>query len=438
MSSVLIASVPIHGHVGPLLGIARTLVERGDRVRFLTGARFAGLVTATGAEHIPLPPEADYDDRLDWDEVYPERARLSGPRAAAHDIEHIMIRPAAAQRAGVLAAHAVEPADVLLAEPAFAGAAFLVEDPAADRPPIVMCGVLPLMIVSRDTAPFALGLKPLPGPMGHVRNALLTKLLDRLVYAGAKKLADDINTEIHGRPLPFAPFDWPRHADAAVQFTVPEFEYPRSDAPANLYFAGPLSATGSTAPIPDWWEDMDGTRPVVHVTQGTIANKDFTQLVGPALEALAGEDVLVVVATGGRPLDELPPLPDNARAAVFLPYDDLLPRADVFVTNGGYGGVQYALRYGVPVVATGGKEDKPEVGARIEWSGVGQRFRAEQVRPAQLRGAVRAVLNDDRYRTAARAMADRMATIDGMAVLAGVIDKVSSRPSHVLPGQESS
>jgi UDP:flavonoid glycosyltransferase YjiC (YdhE family) len=30
------------------------------------------------------------------------------------------------------------------------------------------------------------------------------------------------------------------------------------------------------------------------------------------------------------------------------------------VTNGGYGGVQYALRYRVPIVATGGKEDKPD------------------------------------------------------------------------------
>lgn len=39
-------------------------------------------------------------------------------------------------------------------------------------------------------------------------------------------------------------------------------------------------------------------------------------------------------------------------------------------TNGGYGGVQYALRYGVPIVATGGKEDKPQVGARVAWSGV--------------------------------------------------------------------
>ena len=50
------------------------------------------------------------------------------------------------------------------------------------------------------------------------------------------------------------------------------------------------------------------------------------------------------------------------------------------MTNGGYGGVQYALRYGVPIVATGGKEDKPEVGARVAWSGVGRRIRSRAIR----------------------------------------------------------
>lgn len=150
-----------------------------------------------------------------------------------------------------------------------------------------------------------------------------------------------------------------------------------SDAPAGLRFIGPVSATGSTAPLPPWWDDLDGSRPVVHVSQGKLANHDLGQLIGPALKALAGEDVLVVVATGGRPLDALPPLPANARAATFLPYDDLLPRTSVFVTNGGYGGVHYALRYGVPIVATGG----PEVGARIAWSGVGIRFKQETPSP---------------------------------------------------------
>ena len=94
------------------------------------------------------------------------------------------------------------------------------------------------------------------------------------------------------------------------------------------------------------------------------------------------------MSTGGRPLDTLPPLPANARAAEYLPYDELLPRTDVYVTNGGYGGVQYALRYGVPIVATGGKEDKPEVGGRVAWSGVGRRIRSEHPSPRAVRRAV--------------------------------------------------
>ena len=157
--------------------------------------------------------------------------------------------------------------------------------------------------------------------------------------------------------------------------------------PPELHFVGPLSATGSQAPLPEWWSDLDGTRPVIHVTQGTVANTDYGQAIAPTLRALADEDVLVVVTTGGRPLDTLPPLPANARAATYLPYDELLPRTAVYVTNGGYGGVQYALRYGVPIVATGGKEDKPEVGARVAWSGVGRRIRSE--RPDTTRAAPR-------------------------------------------------
>ena len=164
----------------------------------------------------------------------------------------------------------------------------------------------------------------------------------------------------------------------------------------------------------------------MHVTQGTFANKDFGQLVGPTLEALADEDVLVVVATGGRPLETLPPLPANARAAEFLPYDELLPKTDVYVTNAGYGGVQYALRHGVPIVASGGQEDKPEVGARIAWSGVGRRIRAISPKPRALRRAVLSVLHDERYRRAAHAMADRMAVAGGFTDLAAIVDRLAA------------
>ena len=88
--------------------------------------------------------------------------------------------------------------------------------------------------------------------------------------------------------------------------------------------------------------------------------------------ALARDDVLVVATTGGPDPEPLRRgLPANVRLERFVPHDLLLPHVDVMVTNGGYGGVQQALANGVPLVVAGDSEDKPEVAARVQWSGTG-------------------------------------------------------------------
>ena len=422
MSSIVIASIPAHGHVTPLLKVAEHFVQRGDYVRFLTGERFADKVAATGAIHLPLPVEADYDESL-FDR-FPERAKLRGTKAVAFDVEHVFARPAKAQYEALTAALATQGADAVLAEPVFLGAAFLLAHPRYTRPAVIMCGVLPLCIESRDIAPFGMGLPP-AHLFNRPRNAALTTV-SRRVLRQPFRVIDELHREVHGTDMPGTMMAWGRRADALVQFTVSSFEYPMSDPPLELHFVGPLSATGSQAPLPSWWSDMDGTRPVVHVTQGTVANVDYGQAIAPTLRALAEDDVLVVVTTGGRPLGTLPPLPANARAATYLPYDELLPRTAVYVTNGGYGGVQYALRYGVPIVATGGKEDKPEVGARVAWSGVGRRIRTEQPTPRALRRDILAVLNQPRYRQASRRIAADMAAAPGFDGLAGVVDRLAA------------
>jgi MGT family glycosyltransferase len=421
MSSVIIGSIPAHGHVTPLLAVAENFVKRGDDVRFITGKRFAERVRATGASFVPLPGEADYDDRSFLAE-FPERGRLKGHKAIAFDVEHVFARPAKAQYETLMAAHATRPADAVLAEPAFLGAAFLLEHPRSARPAVIVCGVLPLPLDSPDKAPFGMGLPP-ARLLNRRRNTALAAL-NRRVLRGPSETVNDLHRQVHGTQMPGGFMDWGRRADTIVQFSVPAFEYPMSDAPPNLHFAGPLSATGSHAPLPEWWSDLDGTRPIVHVTQGTLANTDYRQVIAPTLRALAHDDVLVVVSTGGRPLDTLPPLPANARAAEYLPYDDLLPRTAVYVTNGGYGGVQFALRHGVPIVATGGKEDKPEVGARVAWSGVGRRIRTERPTPRALRRAILAVLNEPRYRQASQRVAADMAAAPGFPELARIVDEL--------------
>ena len=304
MSSVILTSIPAHGHITPLLSVAEKFVKRGDDVRFITGTFFADKVAATGATFVPLATEADFD--LDLLATFPERAKLKGVKAAAFDLENVFVRPAKAQYETLTAALAAERADVVLAEPLFLGAAFLLGHPPAERPAIAMCSVVPLPIYSRDTAPFGMGLAP-SRILNRERNAALA-VLNRRMMRRPYQILDDLHRQVHGNDMPGGLLHWGRRADALVQFSVPSFEYPLSDAPSNLYFAGPLSATGSQAPLPDWWNDLDGSRPVVHVSQGTVANTDYSQAIAPTLRALADEDVLVLVATGGRSLDTLPAL----------------------------------------------------------------------------------------------------------------------------------
>jgi len=426
MSSIIIAGFPAQGHVTPLLAVAENFVKRGDEVRFITGALFADKVAATGATYVPLPAEADFDDQP-LAERYPERAKLKGLKAGVFDVEHVFARPAKSQYETIVAALAAKPADVVNAESVFVGASFLLQRPRSARPAVVMCGVIPLSITSRDTAPFGLGLPP-ARVLNRPRNAALAVIIRRVMQQ-ANRTLNALHREVHGSDIPWTFIDWGRHADALVQFTVRSFEYSRSDEPSTVSFVGPLCATGSRASLPEWWSDLDGTRPVIHVTQGTVANTDYDQVIAPALRALADDDVLVVITTGGRSVSTLAPLPPNARAATYLPYDELLPRTSVFVTNGGYGGVQHALRYGVPIVATGGKEDKPEVGARIAWSGVGRRIRSERPTPRALRRDILAVLNQPRYRQAARRVAADMAAAPGFAGLADIVDRLVGTPS---------
>ncbi|MFH8250299.1 glycosyltransferase [Microbacterium sp. B2969] len=387
----------------------------------MTGTRYRDDVVATGAEYLPLPADADFDDR-DVDRAFPGRVGLTGPRGIRYDMIEIFLRPAPVQLRAVRRALVAEPTHAILTEPMFAAAALLTALPRSERPLVVALGIIPLGLKHPDVAPFGLGIPPMPGPLGRLRNALLTITAEKGVFGPVQKFADDLAKQEVGRPLPRFFLDWAAGADALVQFTVPEFEYARPGLPDTVTFAGPVTrAVASTTPLPDWWDDLSRDAPVVHVTQGTVANSEWN-LIEPTVRALADEPVLVVVSTGGRPVDTLPrDLPANVRAASFLPYDRLLPLTDVYVTNGGYGGVHFALEHGVPIVVAGRTEDKTEVSARIAWSGVGVDLRTDEPTPAQVRTAVRRVLADPGFAERSAAIGEAIRRSPGPAAVHDVI-----------------
>lgn len=407
LMSILMPVTPIYGHVVPMLAIGRGLVGRGHRVSVLTGRKYRSLVESGGMRFCPLPAAADFDD-ADLDRWLPGRQRSGRLAAGRYDIIGIFVRPLRAQHDAVAAEVSRQPYDSLVCDAAFMGVLpMLLTAPASRRIPIVGVSATPLSMVSVDCAPFGSGMRP--------GNSSIMRLRNR-----------QVNTVLHLGPLrpiqravdaALAPFGVPEgtvnyfdHAvlfDELFQLAPREIEYPRREMPSSVRFVGPLRPDPTAGGgLPSWWGDLDGSRPVVHVTQGTMDNVDLGKLLVPALHALRDEDVLVVAATGGRPQSQLiellgAPLPPNARVAEFLPYEQLLPRTDLMITNGGYGGVQQALRHGVPLVVAGATEDKPEVAARVEWSGVGVNLRTGRPSPRRVRRAVRAVLRERRYQAQA-------------------------------------
>ena len=427
MARILFGSNPLSGHVRPGLPIARELVALGHDVVWYTGVAFADVIRATGARHVPFRVAVDYDE-ADVEATFPDRASTRpGLPQLKYDVRHIFLRPAVDQLGELRALADAEPFDAVVVESTFVAGAWLAEERGLE---LAVYGITPLAGRSRDTAPTGLGLTPMPGALGRLRNRVLHTVIERGVFASEQRLGRQIRAELGLPPSRAFLFDATTDRAALVlQGTIPDFEYPRSDLPANVRFVGALVPTpSSTSVLPDWWDDLDTDRPVVLVTQGTV-KVDPEGLLHPAIEALAGEDVLVVGTTGG--LDPAPILgrhdADNVRLERFIPFADLLPHVDVVVTNGGYGGTQQALMHGIPVVAAGITEGKLEVAARVRWSGAGLDLRTDRATPEAVRTAVRTVLDDDRYRARAQHLAERYAAYDGARTAATLIEGLLDR-----------
>lgn len=418
----LLASTPAKGHITPLLAISSHLVGRGHEVVFFTTDHYRQQVEETGARHVGFDPTYDAHDLMAANPLREDRDRRR-VRGLKDDLRHIFIDPALGQYNGLIEILSGFSADVLVCDSTFLGVAPFGLDrldknpPAvANRPttsqgqhrptankhlPIAMIGVLPLPLSSRDTAPFGLGMQPASGPLGHFRNKLLNWITHHVVLGDIQRY---IQTQL--RENGFAPLDRffidasADLVDSYLQTTIDTFEYPRTDLHSAITFVGPILAppTPSFSP-PSWWADLDSDVPVIHVTQGTLDNYNLNRLIIPTMRALADDKVLVVATTGGPDPEPLRRLaPSNARVERFIPHDKLLPKVDIMITNGGYGGVQQALANGVPLIVAGDSEDKPEVAARVHWSKTGINLKNAKPSPDKIRQSVFKIQDDQSYR----------------------------------------
>lgn len=401
MTRFLISTMPAAGHVTPALPLATELHNRGHQVLWHTGEEFAGRVERTGARFTPLVHTPDFTQIP----VEPDPG-TKGLAAGVSVMRRLFIDRIAGQVADYQEILAGFPADVLIADMCSLGAGTL---HAKGGPAYATLGINPLVTFDPEIPPFGSRRPPATTAWQRLRNRLSHQLARRLFMTKLTPLLNAARTGCGAPPLPKGVqlVDIQRSPYLHLMPTTEAFEYPRARLDPQVRFVGPLlPAPPADFVPPPWWGDLEGRR-VVHVTQGTYATGG-TALLRPAIDALADEDMLIVATTPD--LSAVGPVPANTRVAGFIPHSLLLPHADVMVTNAGYNGVLTALAHGVPLVCAGDSEDKPEVSARVAWSGSGIDLRAATPTPRNIRAAVRTILGDPSYRANARRIAADFAT----------------------------
>jgi UDP:flavonoid glycosyltransferase YjiC (YdhE family) len=406
MTRVLVTTHSITGHVRYAIPLVRELIADGHQVLWYTGPLFEPLVVKAGAQFAPMTARTGFDS-TEADALHDISEGGNGLRAFGDNVLRLFVKPIPSFMADMEDLFDSFEPDVLVADHTFMAGVLLAEQRGLPR---VAFSTGALSVPSVDTAPFGTGLQPASGPLGQIRNRLLYRLVRLLVLGKSQRLAAAIRADLGLEPLPGLFIGWPALvADKYIQASIPQLEYPRGDLPPSVVFVGTMPLDGvDDQTRPGWWDRVsrcrEAGRPVVFVTQGS-AITDMRQLLLPTVEALADEDMLVIgTTTGLDPQDVLPAhrRPGNLVLEPYIPFTEIIPLADVMITNGGLGGIQTALANGVPLVAAGKANDHMENNARVRWSRAGVTVRGEPPSAKAVGVAVRTVLEQPSFRARAR------------------------------------
>lgn len=404
MATILAYTSPALGHLLPISALLSELSRRGHTVHVRTLSTGVEIGQRLGFTTDAIDPRIERIELDDWKATNPVASlKLSVAvfgRRAVHEVTDL----------AETVAHAHP--DALLVDVNCWGA-----QSAADAGPIPWACFSPYTppLRSPGVPPFGLGLRPMSGAVGRMRDAAVrTAVVGRL----EKVMLPPINTiRAKVNVGPVASMDeFLRRSPLLLVASGKPFQYPQTDWGDAVQMIGPCVLDPGPNTDPDWLASVD--RPIVLVTTSSEKQAD-DNLVQTAMTALADEPVHVVATLPAGQPDGIATSP-NATVCRFVPHGVVLDRAVCAVTHGGMGATQKALAHGVPVCVVPYGRDQFEVARRVEVARCGTRLPAKKLSPPRLRTKVREAMT---MTAGARRVAVGFAATGGAARGADLIEQ---------------
>ncbi|MFC7757855.1 macrolide family glycosyltransferase [Catellatospora bangladeshensis] len=185
------------------------------------------------------------------------------------------------------------------------------------------------------------------------------------------------------------------------------------------HFTGPCTGP---RPFQERWSPAEPNRPVVLVSLGTVYNR-LPGFYRTCVEAFTGSGWQLVLAVGERTDPaELGPVPGDVTVAASVPQLDVLAHAAVFVTHAGMGGIQEAIRAGVPMLTLAQTPEQEVNAQRAAELGAAVPLDPASLTAAGLRSAVERLAADRGVREAVAGLQAEILTCGGAPLAADVVE----------------
>ncbi|MFI0469624.1 glycosyltransferase [Saccharopolyspora sp. 5N102] len=372
---LLVCSLPAHDHLLELLPVAEAAKRCGHEVAIAVSGRFAATVEARGLEHITAGPDwvGAFIDGLEGD-VLPEEME---------DFTQDFM------------------ANLFCGEPALAMGGDVAKAIESWNPALVI----------RDTGELGGYLAAERAGLPHVTVGVLD--FNGMMLGSGIVAALDRRRQQFG--LPPDPSGLRQFAYGHINMLAPDFAPEELELP-NVFTAR-VDGVQRGDVLPAWIGELaDDERPLVYASFGTAAAT--IPSCGPPLVRLItgmGEvDANVIVSTGkgldwhGEEIVRGLAIPDNVHVVEWVPQALLMRCIDMLVTHAGPATARQAIVNGVPVVAIPLLFDAFEISTRFEQHGMGVQLDWTSFTPEEVATAANKVLNDPKYKVAARRLQRRV------------------------------
>jgi MGT family glycosyltransferase len=419
--TILFMPESAYGPTNNCIGIGDVLRRRGHRVVFAAEASWKGKLTALGFEEDLVELAPPPDDQQNAGQFWADFIRDTAPEFRKPTIEQLSGFLQPTWQALIDGAMYVE--DQLQAILERARPDVIVEDNVVGFAALVTNGTPFVRIMSCNPLEVK-GPDVPPAFSGYPSD-------DRSAWNEFRAEFDRSHREMWS-----AFDDWMRNRGAPP---LPDLEFIHTSDVLNLYLYPEEVDYLDRRPLPYTWHRLDssvrntdepfelpdrlrdGAGSLIYLSLGSLASADVA-LMTRLVEVLAGTPHRYIVSKG--PEHTKFELAHNMWGAPTVPQTNVLPLVDVVITHGGNNTTTECFHFGKPMIVLPVFWDQYDNAQRVEETGFGRRLPTYEFDDDELRGAIDALLGDDRLRRRMAELASAIQRRRGTVRAADLIEQV--------------